>query len=224
MLTVPGGIAQLTVAGVPVPFLWTSLIIELTPGPNMTYLALLTLADGRRAGLAAVAGIATGLAAIGALAAFGVAAVVAESPTLYAALRWTGVFYLAWLAFQMWRGEELGDPSLADGVSDPWPIYFRRGLITNLLNPKAAIFYIAVLPTFLSVEAAREPLRQTLTLSFAYVAVATAVHTAIVILAARLRPHLENSRRMDVVRRLLAAALLAVAAWLIWSTRVVGGP
>lgn len=71
-------------------YLATVLLIELTPGPNMAYLAALTLGRGRRAGLAAVAGVALGLAVIGIAAVLGFAALVAASPMLWNALRWAG--------------------------------------------------------------------------------------------------------------------------------------
>ncbi|MET0431734.1 MAG: LysE family transporter, partial [Hyphomicrobium sp.] len=79
---------------VPLTFLWVSFIIELTPGPNMTYLAVLTLVEGRKAGFATVTGIAAGLFLIGILAALGVAAFVSESRLLYELLRWLGALYM----------------------------------------------------------------------------------------------------------------------------------
>jgi threonine/homoserine/homoserine lactone efflux protein len=69
-------------------FALTALVIEITPGPNMTYLAALSLTSGRRTGFAAVAGIALGLATYGIVAALGLAAVIDNSPLLYGILRW----------------------------------------------------------------------------------------------------------------------------------------
>ena len=94
--------------------------------------------------------------------------------------------------------------------------YFRRGLITNLLNPKAAVFYVAVLPTF--IEPGRAPLPQTVALSAIYVAVATAVHAAIVLLAGTLEPVLNDPRRERIARRVLSALLAIVALWFAWTT------
>ena len=102
---------EAAIFNVPLAFLWISFIVELTPGPNMTYLAVLTLVEGRRAGFATVAGVAAGRLLVGILAAFGVAAFVSESPILYGLIRWLGVFYMLWLACDIWRGVE---PSEAD--------------------------------------------------------------------------------------------------------------
>ena len=86
-------------------FALTALIIEITPGPNMTYLAALSLSNGARTGFAAVAGIALGLLTYGVIAAFGLAAVIDNSPLLYGLLRWGGVIYLLWLAWESWTEE-----------------------------------------------------------------------------------------------------------------------
>ena len=193
-----------------VSFALTSLIIELTPGPNMTYLALVAAQDGRRAGFTTVAGVALGLAVIGIVAAFGVAELVQSSRLLYEGLRWAGVIFLLYLAWEGWTGEgEAANNTAPRG-------YFMRGLVTNLLNPKAAVFYIAVLPTF--IDAARPVLPQTLSLTAIYVLVATIVHAAIVVLAGTLEPFLNDPRREKIGRRVLSALLACVAIWFGWST------
>ncbi len=97
--------------------------------------------------------------------------------------------------------------------------YFARGLITNLLNPKAAIFYLAMLPTF--VDATRPWLSQTLLLTVVNVGVATAVHVSIVLLASGLRPFLERPGRQRTLRRVLSIGLALIAVWFAWSTRRV---
>ena len=130
------------------PFLLASLLIELTPGPNMTYLALVSASEGRKAGFAMVAGIALGLATIVLVAAFGVTEIIRSSPAIYEAMRWAGVGFLLYLAWEGWTGggEEAGTTGHTNGR------YFVRGLVTNLLNPKAGIFYVSVLPTFIAPE------------------------------------------------------------------------
>ncbi|HMO72569.1 MAG TPA: LysE family transporter, partial [Paracoccaceae bacterium] len=159
-------------------FALASLLSELVPGPNMGYLALVAAAEGRRAGLAAVGGVALGLAGLGLAAAFGIAALVAASPAAYGLLRWGGVAWLCWLAFAAWRGEETAEGAEAAGA--PMWRHFRRGLVTNLLNPKAAVFFIAVQPAFLPPA---PEIDRVLVFSAVFVAVATLVHAGIVALA-----------------------------------------
>ena len=198
-------------------FALTSLIIEITPGPNMTYLAALSLSSGMRTGFAAVAGIAIGLATYGIVAALGLAAAIDGSPLLYGLLRWGGVAYLLWLAWEAWSSERETAPEATDGPDgEPW-LAFRRGLITNLLNPKAAVFYVAVLPEFIR-PGGGSVMAQTLTLSLIYVAVATAIHCGIVALAGLLQSKFATPDSRRTVRRLLAMALVAIAIWFALTT------
>lgn len=198
---IPGGLAE---------FALISVLMEVTPGPNMAYLAILALSDGRRAGFAAVAGVALGLGIVGAAAALGVGAMIEASPALYQTLRWGGVAYLLWLAWTGWR--EADEPPEHAPQGSSLGRFFTRGLVTNLLNPKAAAFYVAVLPGF--VDRAQPVLAQTLSLSGIYVAIATLVHLSIVVLATQLRRFLTDPHRMLVARRVLSVMLVGVAIWL----------
>jgi len=201
-----GGIAFPTLLS----FLVTALVIEMTPGPNMTYLALVSATEGRRAGFATVGGVALGLAVIGVIAAFGVAEAIQASDILYAILRWAGVVFLLYLAWDGWRSSAVTDAAGTEGR------YFARGLITNLLNPKAGMFYIAVLPTFMTPDS--PPVPQAMVLTATYVGAATFVHVVIVMLAGTFEPVLNDPRREIVVRRVLSALLALVALWFAWST------
>lgn len=198
-------------------FALTSFIIELTPGPNMAYLATLSIARGFRAGIAAVLGITLGLAIYGVAAAFGVAALIDRSPVLYETLRWAGVVYLLWLAWEGWASEGETSPAQAKSLDEaPW-IAFRRGLITNLLNPKAAIFYVATLPRFVS-PGAGDVIQQTLLLSAVYVAIASIVHFGIVLLSGKLASAVETPDARRRMRRILALTLVVIAGWFALST------
>lgn len=198
-------------------FAVTALIIEITPGPNMTYLAALSLSSGMRAGFAAVAGVALGLLGWGLVAAFGLAAALDNSPLLYGLLRWGGAVYLLWLAWEAWSGERQTSPEAAAATADgPW-IVFRRGLITNLLNPKAAVFYVAVLPEF--IQTTGQPvITQTLLLSVIYVGIATLIHAAIVAMAGSLQATVAMPAQRRLIRRALALALVGIAIWFAVAT------
>jgi threonine/homoserine/homoserine lactone efflux protein len=85
-----------------VAFALTALIIEITPGPNMTYLAALSLSNGVRVGFSAVAGITLGLMTYGVIAALGLAALMTVLHCSYGLPRWGGVAYLLWLGWESW--------------------------------------------------------------------------------------------------------------------------
>ena len=196
-------------------FALTCTLIELTPGPNMAYIAMLSAGNGRRAGLAATAGVALGLMVLGIGAALGLATLISSSHAIYEALRWAGVLYLLWLAWDGWKVAAESSPAQAPGP-DADVTFFKRGLITNLLNPKAAVFYVAVLSTF--VDETKAILGQTLMLSVIYVVIATCIHGAIVGIAGAARPFLDDPERTLVVRRILSAGLACIAVWFGYST------
>lgn len=205
-----GGLLNLVSWHVFWPFVVTCLVIELTPGPNMAYLAVLSLSKGRRAGLFAVAGVALGLAIVGIAAALGLAALLASSPIAYQVLRWAGIAYLLWLAWETWRdGASTVDTAIDGDSSDVG--YFGKGLLTNLLNPKAAMFYVAILP--LHIDFSRPVVGQSITLSLIYVAVATVIHGGIVLLASAIRPLLASAVESRAVHAAFALMLVAVAIW-----------
>lgn len=195
------------------PFALTSLLIELTPGPNMAYLAILTTSEGRRAGFSAVAGVASGLLLVGLAAAIGLATLISESRLFYETLRWAGVLYLLWLSWEGWKAE--AETSPAKTCDKERVRYFYRGLITNLLNPKAAIFYIAILPGFLN--PAGSLVTQGIVLTLVYVSIATAIHVLIVILADASR-RFYASRNQLYVRRAFSLLLALVAIWFAFKT------
>lgn len=194
-------------------FLLTALVVELTPGPNMATLASLTLRHGRRGGFAIVFGITLGLGIVGTLAAFGLTELIADIPYADHVLRWGGVFYMLYLAYDTWRDPPPGKAGFSDHSS-----LFLRGLTINLLNPKAAVFYLAVLPNFI------DPLHgavlwQTLLLVVIYLAIGLVVHSSIVLLAGRLRPVLVDGAGERMVRRVAAVGMVAIAVWFAWATR-----
>lgn len=197
-------------------FISAAILIELTPGPNMAFLALISATKGRRHGFATTAGVALGLLIIGLLSAAGVGAVVTRNPFLFQILRWGGIAYLLYLAWEGWR--EAGESSPhRSGTTESDLTYFRHGLTVNLLNPKAALFYIAVLPTFLSSREAAWS--EIFGLTVLYVGIATAIHVLIVVFAGTFHKFLEHPKRSFWVRRILALALALTAIWFGWSTR-----
>lgn len=199
------------------PFLVAVSLIELTPGPNMGYLAALSASEGRRAGFRAVLGITTALAIYMVLAAVGVAELIAAAPLVLATLRWAGVAFLVYLGWQAWNGARELSPGHGDGF-DHAP--FWRGFIANILNPKALIFYVALLPGFIAPD--RAPFwAQAMMLGLAHVLVSVLVHAGIVVAFSRAGQLLAKTSYIVVLRRVLAIGIVLVAAWLAWDTRSV---
>ncbi len=193
-----------------IPFIITCVLIELTPGPNMTYIALVSTMHGRKAGFSIVAGVACGLFLIG-LVALGGASLILQKDGLYETLRWAGVLYLLWLAYDLWRNTE--------GQQQPQNTnrrYFIRGLVTNILNPKAVIFYVTVFPSYVTREG--NLWLHFLPLIALYVGVATVIHVAIVLFGAKLEPFFNDKRREKYSRIFFTVSLIAVAVWVAFAT------
>jgi threonine/homoserine/homoserine lactone efflux protein len=196
-----------------IPFLVAVAIVELTPGPNMGYLAVVSGQWGRRAGLLTVLGVTAGLAVYMLAAVLGLTEVVLRVRWLYDLLRWAGVLFLLWLAFDTWRGGRTEQASLAEEPPPGWRL-MGRGFLANILNPKALVFYVGLLPGFTDPERPFAP--QALTLGVIHIAVSVAVHGAIVAAAAKAIPLLGAGGRL---RGAFALLLAAIALWLAWGTR-----
>lgn len=197
------------------PFLIAVLLIELTPGPNMGYLAALSASQGRTAGFRAVAGVTLGLAFYMLLAVLGVAEILAAAPLVYGALRWAGVAFLLYLAWEAWRGASETSPGHARDV-DHAP--FWRGLIANVLNPKALVFYVTLLPGFIAADHAPFWV-QALILGSLHLLVSLIIHGLIVLGASHAGAVITKSRGAAPVRRALAIGIALIAVWLAWETR-----
>jgi threonine/homoserine/homoserine lactone efflux protein len=182
-------------------------LMELTPGPNMTWLALLSAQHGRRTGLTAVAGIGLGLALLAAVAAVGATSLLTGYPLALEALRWAGAVFLFYLAFEAWVGEHPGASGSEVSRS------FWRAVIVNLLNPKAALLFVVLVPGFL--DASQPLLPQTILLSTIYVAIATAVHSAIAVFAGSFQHLLMEPGREIIARRVCAGVLVVIAVWFL---------
>lgn len=127
-------------------FLAAGLALNLTPGPDMLYVAARSAAEGRAAGVASAFGIAAGTLVHIALVAGGLAALLAAVPVAYTAVRLAGAAYLVYLGVRsLVRPAGLAERALTP--ASRWAV-FRQGVVTNVLNPKVALFFLAFLPQF----------------------------------------------------------------------------
>ncbi|UXN58788.1 LysE family translocator [Phyllobacterium zundukense] len=189
-------------------FTATVLPLICTPGPDMLFVASQALSGGASAGLRSTAGVCLGYAVHSALAALGVAAVVAASPMLFEALRWLGVTYLVYLAFQLLRSATKAGQLNLSAAPANGPL--RRGFLTAFLNPKGMMIYFAILPQFMQ-QGGSIPL-QALILSAIFIALCGIVYTSLslAIAAVGMNGGFSDCRRRWVEGT--AAAFLIVAA------------
>ncbi len=130
-------------------FALASALLALTPGPNLLYLVSRTLCQGRRAGIVSLAGTSLGFVFHVFAAAFGLSAIFLTVPLLYDAVRYAGAAYLLWLAWDALRPGGRGVFAPRVLPQDAPGRLFRMGLVTSVLNPKVAMFYLALFPQFI---------------------------------------------------------------------------
>ncbi len=193
-------------------FLIAMAAVELTPGPNMGWLAALSAQYGRSAGFRAVAGVTLGLAIQLVAAATGLSTLLAEMPVVYEALRWAGVAFMVYLAFEAWRNTGSASPLSRNPSAGFW-----RGLVANVLNPKALVFYLVVVGQFADAHAGPIWL-QIVGLGLIHLAMATTIHLSIVLAGDRFGQKLEAYRTAPIVRGTFAVMLLGIAVWIAVST------
>jgi threonine/homoserine/homoserine lactone efflux protein len=133
-------------------FVAAGLLLNITPGVDMALIATRSATQGFRAGAAAALGVGAGCGVHVAAAALGLSALIASSATAFTLLRWAGAAYLVWLGIGLLRRPppgSRGDAATPPMVADTWTRVFRQGFLTNALNPKVALFFLAFLPQFI---------------------------------------------------------------------------
>ena len=198
-------------------FMAATLALNLAPGPDVLYVLANSARHGVRGGIFAALGISAGIVFHSCIAAFGVAALLLAHRWAFDALRIGGALYLIWLGIVAWRDARVPEPAVAD--ADLRQV-FRRGLITNVLNPKVALFFLAFLPQF------ADPTRgsvtaQVLVLGALFIVSGTLVN----VLYAWMGGALSNALRRDPrwqrrLTRLSGSILLVLGGRLLLSPRV----
>jgi threonine/homoserine/homoserine lactone efflux protein len=195
-------------------------LLVLTPGPNLLYLISRTLCQGRTAGLISLAGTSTGFLFYAVGAAVGITAVFVAIPVLYDVLRYAGAAYLLWLAWDSVRPHGNGGlfarrdlPALAPAT------LFRTGILTSILNPKVALFYLALFPQF--VDPARgSVLAQSLMLAAIQIVIDATGDLLFVLAAARAADWLATRPGWLAVERwVLGGVFGAIAVKLVLDSR-----
>ena len=193
--------------------------IILLPGLDMACVLGCTLGGGRRAGLASIGGIVTAALAHFAIGGLGLAAILLVMPALFNALLVAGAVYVAWIGLSLVRSGVLFDAGTGNSGRVALPTAYRRGMLTNLLNPKAYAFMLAVFPQFVRREWGPVWLQAAL-LGAIIVATQFSVYGAVVLTAARARGWLAARPRAlawlgrSVGLLLFVVALLsALAGW-----------
>lgn len=195
-------------------FLTAALLVNLTPGPDMLFVAGSSAVHGRRAGVLAALGVGAGCLLHVALAAVGLSALLAASATAFSIVKWIGAAYLVWVGVSMLRARARADVRAADGPAHAASgqrasRVFWQGAWTNALNPKVALFFLAFLPQFIVPGVPQQAL-SFLALGLLFTVGGVAVNIAVALLTHRVRQGLagrSGSARLGLWLQRAAGAL-----------------
>ena len=181
-------LASLGVHDLPL-FAAAALLLNVTPGPDMLFVAGCAAARGRRAGVQAALGVGVGCLLHIALAAVGLSALMAAAALAFGVVKWLGAAYLVWCGIGMLRSRKGEDTAAAMPGQGGGRSPFWQGALTNALNPKVALFFLAFLPQFIDPAAGQRAIGF-LALGLVFDAGGTAVNIAVALLASGIREHL----------------------------------
>ena len=189
-------------------FALVSLGIVLTPGPNMIYLISRSLTQGPAAGIVSLGGVALGFVFYMLCAAFGITALLFAVPYAYDALRFSGAAYLLWLAWQAVKPNGRSPFQVKKLQIDSPRKLFAMGFVTNLLNPKIAMLYLALLPQFID-PAAGNVLTQSLVLGGIQTVISVGIKAMIALAAGSIARFLGARPTWLLLQRWLMGTVLA---------------
>jgi threonine/homoserine/homoserine lactone efflux protein len=163
-------------------FIAASTLLALAPGPDIIYVLTRAVSQGRKAGIAAALGFATGCIFHTVLAAVGVAALIRSSELAFDIVRYAGAAYLVWIGIQALRHRSSFS---VEGASDARALatIYKQSVIGNILNPKVTLFFLAFLPQFVNAQAGNIGLQMTI-LGVVFMGVTIVVFGAVAIFAA----------------------------------------
>lgn len=195
-----------------ITFLLASVVLSVSPGAGAVNTMSNALSHGVRRTLPAILGLQAGLAATIALVGLGLGAAVAASATAFTVIKWAGVAYLIWLGWKKWNGAT--HFAVAERhVAPPAALtLFGQATLVNLTNPKSIVFLVALFPQFIDPALAQGP--QVLIMGTTLVLVDIVVMVGYATLAARLRPFVQDPRRMQVANRAFGGLFIGAGALL----------
>ena len=200
-------------------FIVTAFVLYATPGVDMLFTLSRTLQHGWRTGMAAALGITAGCVVHTLAAALGLATLLATSALAFTAIKWLGAAYLLWLAWGMLRASVHDSaPSFEVSARVAATRVFAQGFLTNVLNPKVALFFLALLPQFISAEAPDKTV-SFLFLGAVFVAGGAVFLVALVALAHRMRALGATRITRRVLNAIGGALFAAVAVRLVQAER-----
>lgn len=194
-------------------FLIAAIAMSITPGPNMIYLISRSITQGKKAGITSLLGVICGFLSHITMVAYGLTAVLIAVPFLFTTLKISGALYLIYLAWQAVKPGNVGIFAVQNNLAGHKPVkLFTMGFLTNLLNPKMAVFYLSLFPQFIRPEAGHI-VAQCFQLGSLQMLVSMLVNLTVILVAAKAAIWFSaNPTWVRVQKWVMASVLVSLAA------------
>lgn len=200
-------------------FVLATVALAFSPGPDNIYVLMQSIVNGKKYGLATVAGLISGCLVHTSLLAFGVSAIIKQSDALFFIIKLLGALYLFYLAYQVFKSDS--DLKLNDGSvhkKSLWQLY-KQGFVMNVLNPKVAIFFLAFFPGFLFSDSISTVI-QFYILGLLFMFVSFIIFSLIAVLAGSISDYIkENSKLGFYLKWLQILVFVAIGVYILLSPK-----
>lgn len=197
-----------------IPFLTASILLTISPGPDIVYVLVQSMSNGKKAGLITTLGLVSGILIHTSLVAFGVSAVIKQSESLFLLIKIFGALYLFYLAYKVFRSKaefSLASENVELGKKRS---LFKQGFIMNVMNPKVTIFFLAFFPGFLW-DPEGSAIYQFYLLGFLFMLQALLIFGLVALLAGKISIYLKRHPNSGVFLKWLQIAVFIMIGLLI---------
>ncbi len=199
-------------------FIFATAALAISPGPDNIYVLMQSIVNGKKYGLATIAGLMSGCLVHTTLVAFGVSAIIKQSELLFFIIKLLGALYVFFLAYKVWRSEasiQLSNTAEKKSLGQ----LFRQGFIMNVLNPKVSIFFLAFFPGFLFSDQLSS-VTQFYVLGFLFILISFFVFGGIAIMAGYISDHLKGNPKVGMALKWLQIIVfIGIGIFILYSEK-----
>ncbi|MBW1297446.1 LysE family translocator [Aquimarina litoralis] len=200
-------------------FMIATAALSISPGPDNIYVLMQSMVNGKKYGLATVAGLMTGCLVHTTLVAFGVSVIIQQSEVLFFIIKLAGALYLLFLAYKVWRGSASIQFSESTVEKKSLGQLFKQGFIMNVLNPKVSIFFLAFFPGFLFSEELSNVI-QFYVLGFIFILVSFLVFGGIAIAAGYISDYVRDNSKVGLfLKWLQIIVFIGIGIFILFSEK-----
>nr|WP_321223293.1 LysE family translocator [uncultured Psychroserpens sp.] len=200
-----------------ISFIIATSVLAMSPGPDNIYVLMQSIVNGKKYGLATVAGLMTGCLVHTTLVAFGVSAIIKESDTLFFIIKLLGALYLLFLAYKVFRSSSELNLNSNNIAKKSVLQLFKQGFIMNVLNPKVSIFFLAFFPGFLFSDTLSSVV-QFYALGLLFMLVSGVIFSTIAILAGSISEYIKQNKKIGLYLKWLQIIVFVGIAILIFTS------